>query len=194
MRTFLSNYPFSDPAVQLVEGFASYDGVLGDTPGAPHKGIDYILQMEGVPIPFTVHAMHDGVAFHGTSDSWGTFVVIHAPSKGGTRSSSIYAHLASVDPPIAPQFVEQHGQRRPNTAGTLIRAGQLLGRAGTTGWTNNIVQLHIEIHVKSMTGDFVKVDPYGINDTASSGRYPQPGWSLKHLPHLWTTNLPPLAS
>lgn len=194
MKKLLQNYPFSNLQIRLVEGFSAYDGVLGDQVGAPHKGIDYILKGDDAFIPFDVHAMHDGMAFQGKSDSWGTFVIIYAASAEGIRLSTIYAHLDSLTIPIALQYIEQDGQRIRNPQGTLIHAGQKIGQSGTTGWTNGVNQLHLEVHAKNeATNETVKLDPYGLNDRASSNRYPQPGSSLVGLDHYWLQDLPPMA-
>lgn len=195
MKKFLQSYPFTDPKILLVEGFSAYDGVLGDQIGAPHKGIDYTLKIDDTCIPFEVHAMHDGIAFQGKSASWGTFVIIHTGSAKGIRLSTIYAHLDSLAISIASQYIEQDDQKIRNPQGTLIHAGQKIGRSGTTGWTNGINQLHVEVHLKNeATNETVKLDPYGLNDQASSNRYPQPGSSLTGLDHMWLTDLPPMAS
>lgn len=192
MKKLLCRYPFSDKDVRLVEGFSAYDGVLGDEPGTPHRGIDYVLKNEESFVTFDVHAMHDGMAFQGKSESWGNFVIIHAEPTDGFRYSTVYAHLDDIPASIAQQFTEQDGQRVPNERGTELRAGQVIGRAGTSGWTNGIIQLHLELHVKDeATGKSQKLDPYGINDRASSGKYPQPGESLAGLNHAWIEDVPP---
>ncbi len=190
MEKFLERYPFSGSCIQLVEGFSAYDGVIGDTPGTPHKGIDYVLRIDGSYQSFDVYSMHAGMAFQGISESWGNFVIIHTIIKQ-VRWSSVYAHLSDVDPSIAPVFVEKDGQRITNESGTPVLTGRTLGIAGISGWTNGIIQLHIELHEKEPKTDVTqKRDPYGIDDRASSGRYPQPGQSLAGLDHAWTTDAP----
>lgn len=192
MEKLLVCYPFSDPRVELVEGFSVYDGTIGDEPGMPHKGIDYVLRQGDTCVPFPVYAMHDGEAFQGVSDSWGTFVIVYVVI-GDTRYGTVYAHLDAIDGGIAPYFLDA-AKKDKNPRGTPLRSGRLLGTTGTSGLTNGIPQLHLELHAKDLgAGTTLKLDPYGVNDRASSGRYPQPGASLHGLEHAWTTDRPPLA-
>lgn len=186
---FLKCYPFSHPHVVLVEGFESYDGTLGDPVGEPHKGVDYVRFWRGKPCPFDVFTMHAGIAWRGTSDTWGTFVIVHLVSENQkTRWSTIYAHLDYVRKEI-PLLSE-----RERSLGRSLAAGFLIGRAGTTGTARGIVQLHLELHEKNLeSGERFKRDPYGVYDRVSSGRYPQPGKSLQGLPHHFRDDLPPLA-
>src|SRR5437870_10703525 len=100
MQKFLLNYPFSDSTIQLVEGFAAYDGVLNDPIGAPHKGIDYVKKGE-VLLGFEVFAMHDGLAYQGLSESWGKFVSVRTVVES-IAYDTIYAHLSHVDETIPP--------------------------------------------------------------------------------------------
>ena len=186
----LQRYPFSDSRIRLVEGFSAYDGVIGDEPGALHKGIDYVLQVDEEYRAFDVLSMCEGVAFRGTSESWGEFVIVHFPFNGALFSV-VYAHLSEVESTIAPQFVERDGQSVANEQGTHVTVGQRLGVTGTSGWTNGIIQLHLELHQKELkTGVTQKLDPYGVYDRASSGRYPQPGVSLRGLEHAWVMDEP----
>ena len=186
MKKFLRCYPFSDPGVRLVEGFSTYDGNLGDTPGSSHKGIDYVLRKGGRFAGFDVFAMHDGDAYQGISKSWGKFVALRVVA-GRTVFTTVYAHLRLVAPHIP--------LRRDKTNGltAVVQAGDLLGRAGTTGTTRRIVQLHLELHETDTKNDWKKIDPYGVNDRQSSGKYPQPGALLAGLPHFWISDDPPLA-
>ena len=217
MPRFLECYPFADRRVRLVEGFAAYDGVLGDPPDTPHRGIDYVLP-EGERISFTdgvrlapgagfntnglralgfeVFSMHPGLAYRGSSDSWGKFVAVTTQPRPSHAAicRSIYAHLASINETIPQLSAASPTQRRHE--GVLIDAGAYLGRAGNTGRTNRIIQLHIEIlELKGDGGSWQKIDPYGIFvERASSGIYPQPGTSLKALRfHRWLNDEPPLA-
>ena len=191
MFPLLCCYPFADPRVRLVEGFSEYDGVLGDTPGAPHKGIDYVIQDDDTFEPFDVYAMHDGVALQGISETWGNFVALYAsPLSNGDQFTTIYAHLDGIDPELP--FIPEHTQVG---FGAALTVGMRLGRAGTSGATNGIPQLHIELHKKVFeTQQTTKLDPYGINGRASSGRYPRPGVPLNGLQHAWVTDRPQLAS
>jgi len=50
------------------------------------------------------------------------------------------------------------------------------------------------MHRKNLkTGKRKVLDPYGVYDRASSGKYPQPGESLKGLNHYFTSNNPQFA-
>lgn len=170
-----------------------YDGVLGDTPGTPHKGMDYVLREEdGSYRTFDVYTMHDGMAFQGVSESWGGFVALYK-TMGEKRYATIYAHLSMIDESIPPYYLEENDERIENEEGVVLLAGQKIGITGTTGWTNDIVQLHLELHEKDLKTNITKkLDPYGLNDRASSGRYPQPGESLQGLEHGWIQNMPNL--
>lgn len=196
MDKLLVCYPFSDPRVQLVEGFSEYDGVLGDTPGTPHKGIDYVLINDGQYISFDVYAMHEGIAFQGTSESWGSFVLVYAAEIDGRRYRTVYAHLDAIPQTIA-SLTYQEGEKTLRTIqGTPLHTGEWLGRAGTSGWTNGFTQLHLELQdVTHMSEDEKtqkpeKLDPYGVYDRASSHRYPQSGESLASLSHAWINDTP----
>lgn len=194
MEKFLVRYPFSDPRVRLVEGFLAYDGAIGDEPGTPHKAIDYVLGEAGTYRSFEVYAMHAGEAFRGVSESWGSFVVIYLAIEN-IRYATVYAHLDQIDPLIAPYFLDPATKQQKNPRGTVMTAGRYLGITGTSGWTDGIPQLHLELHRQTPGNDKLqKLDPYGLNDRASSGRYPQPGHSLAGLDHAWATDLPPLVT
>ncbi len=182
----LACYPFIDRRVRLVEGFAAYDGVLGDEPGAPHQGIDYALSIDGHLQPFDVFSMHDGVAFRGRSTTWGEFVSIYSREFDTVQYVTIYAHLDEIiaDIPLLP---------KPGAEGVgePVQSGDRLGCCGASGQTNGIPQLHVELHRKNLaTGERERLDPYGVYDRTSSGRYPQPGESLAGLSHFWTSSVP----
>jgi murein DD-endopeptidase MepM/ murein hydrolase activator NlpD len=192
-------YPFANPAVRLVEGFKAYDGVLKDPIGAPHKGIDYVLKDGEEHRTFNVYAMHDGLAYQGVSTSWGNFVLIYLAPDNGRLYRTVYAHLDSVLGALPQQTARsQSGKDHRNINGFAVTAGTLLGRAGTTGQTNGITQLHLEFHdATAMSPDeksgLEKIDPYGVYDRASSGRYRQPGVSLAGLDHAWVSDDPAFA-
>ncbi len=231
MPKFLANLPFADPRVRLAEGFASYVGVLGDPPGTRHLGIDYVLltgrqapRLDQWPLNspvilgheikaqgFEVFSMHEGLGYQAVSDTWGTYVMVHwRASNSGPCCRTIYAHLNSVSRRIAtvPEVTNGSGP----FFGLPIKAGQYLGRAGTTGTTNGIIQLHIELHdlvePAKMSQGWHKADPYGLEDieqmieadrSDGPGKtipdyYPQPGSPLNKLPHhRWINDNPPLA-
>ncbi len=190
MYKLLERYPFSDHRIQLIEGFATYDGALGDMPDTPHKGIDYILNLNSTYHSFDVYAMHPGTAFRGVSKSWGNFVIIHRAFED-RRYSTVYAHLETIDPAITPLPDEGEIDDGTKPAGTPLVTGHKLGVIGISGWTHGIPQLHLELHEKDLkTNATQKLDPYGLNDRASSGKYPQPGKSLHALDHAWISDLP----
>ena len=189
---FLQCYPFWSTHASLAEGFSDYDGALGDEPGAPHKGIDYIVRAGGAFMSFDVCAMHDGMAYQGVSDSWGNFVYLMTrPNGDGIIYATVYAHLDGM-PSEIPLYTGDEGISLP-----WIEAKTQIGRAGTSGDTKGRHQLHIELHTRGASrrrdSSITKIDPYGLNDRASSGRYPKPGSSLKGLDHFWTSNLPSFA-
>lgn len=177
-------FPLLDQPVELIEGFAVYDGNLNDIVGAPHKGIDYVRRENGQLIAFPVCAMHAGRAVRGWSVSWGKFVRVRKIVDHQLLYDTLYAHLATVADDI-PDL------RNPEAAGLPVTAGSQLGMAGTTGDTKGLIQLHIELH--RLTDRLLKLDPYGLNDRFSSGKYPQPGQSLTGLSHYWVNDDPPFA-
>jgi murein DD-endopeptidase MepM/ murein hydrolase activator NlpD len=194
MHKFLQNYPFSDRRIRLVEGFSAYDGNLKDPVGALHRGIDYVFTKGNEFLPFDVFAMHGGKAYRGTSSSWGRFVVIqYKIPQDEVRLDTVYAHLDTVDESIP--ILEDEGKENQSTgARKEVRSGDWLGRSGTTGATNDLVQLHVELHRKDLkTGEWDKLDPYGAYDRFSSGRYQQPGELLKGLEHYWIKDEPSFA-
>ena len=202
MAKIFKCWPFKllTPPVQLVEGFEAYDGVLKDPAGTPHKGIDYVRWRDGSFISFEVFSMHEGEAFQGVSKTWGRFVVVRRKLSKNLRYDTIYAHLDHRTPsniPILPGRPRHHKwpenyTKRPR--GRRIKAGTYLGWAGITGKTNRIVQLHLELHkIAIQTGERQKLDPYGLYARASSGKYPQPGSSLRGLRHFWISDSPPFA-
>lgn len=181
---FLERYPFKQlsPAVELVEGFSVYDGVLGDMPGAPHRGIDYVQKKGQQFVPFDVYSMHEGVAWRGIGTTWGNYVMIEKIASSRLRYYTIYAHLSDV-----PYTIPLRGR-----AGLPMVAGTFIGKANATGVLNGIPQLHLELQKRDMvTGLWTKLDPYGVYERASSKRYPQPGITLKGLPHFWFSDTPP---
>lgn len=189
MPKILSNYPFKDIAIELIEGFSFYDGNLLDPINTPHKGIDYVLRKDKQFVSFEVYSMHEGLAYQGNSDSWGKFVYVYYPNViDNFRYSTIYAHLNEINPVIP--FLEKD----QDISLKHLKTAFYLGTSGITGWTNNLIQLHIEVHRKdTATNSTEKCDPYGIYDRKSSGKYPQPGQMLVHQKHYWKTDFPEFA-
>jgi len=207
----LEYYPFEllNPSVELVEGFKAYDGVLGDKKGDLHNGIDYARKdANGKFVTFNVFSTHKGHVFQGISktrkgiNGWGKFVVVRKEinvfSKKGNlnyRLDTIYAHLKEVAKirinnkeltiPFFPKTEKETLKR------VFIPAGKFLGIAGITGKTNRKIQLHFELHIKNLkTKERYKIDPYGVYNMASSGKYPKPGKSLAKIDHYWYSNNP----
>lgn len=195
----LKSYPFErlSPSVELVETFGGYVGRLGDDPKKPHRGSDYVWKNQlGVFAPFEVFSAHDGTAFQGVSNSWGNFVRIYK-DVGKHIIATVYAHLKDIpkDIPILPKTKTERRKRK----GLTVRAGEFLGTAWTSGWTNECPQLHFELHIKKIEkngeeGEWQKVDPYGVEKRIDCGEYSQPGQSLKEFKHYWTSNRPPFAN
>jgi len=192
---FLERYPFTDPCVEVIEGFAAYDGNLKDPVGAPHKGIDYVLRYDYYSdftfLTFNVVAMHAGEVVQGLSKSWGRFVRVRHRVNQHLAYDTVYAHLRSVS-----ELIPQIPTQASLTSDTVrVVAGAPLGRAGNTGSTNRLIQLHLELHRKNLkTGEIQKLDPYGLYDRFSSGRYPHPWQSLAKLEHFWLSDFPPTST
>lgn len=189
---FLKCYPFKmvSPVVRLVEGFKAYDGVLDDELGKKHGGIDYVrVDEKGNFMSFEVFSAHSGNVFQGKSESWGNFVKVCQEIKN-YRLETIYAHLEDIPKEFPLLFKAGEAKNK----GMIISGGRFLGRAGISGDTKGFIQLHFELQIKNLkTGKRKKIDPYGVNDTYLSGKYPQPGESLRRCKHYWTSNNPPFA-
>lgn len=185
MRQILECYPFSDASVRIAEGFITNSAATDGQPGLANKGIDYILKSGPRFHSFPVYNMMEGEVHFGINDNWGKFVAVRRAS-GGYRYDVIYAHLKTINPKL-----QQTAYRAGVQA--AVPAGFLLGESGATGDTKGFNRLHIELHRKNLeTGIREKLDPYGVYDTISSGKYPQPGQSLAGLEHFWTEDNPAL--
>ncbi len=191
----LKCYPFKlvDPVVRLVEGFKAYDGVLGDEPGKPHRGIDYArIDEKGKCLSFEVFNTHDGEVFQGRSKSWGRFVIIYKLVRKYQRFATVYAHLRDIDKKIP--LLPKRGTRATETFTIGKEVICSLGKAGASGDTKGNIQLHFELQIKNLkTNERQIIDPYGVYDRYTSGKYPQPGESLRGHKHYWTSNKPPFA-
>jgi murein DD-endopeptidase MepM/ murein hydrolase activator NlpD len=195
VEKILQNYPFEklDPPVILVEGLGGYDGAIGDERGGEHKGIDYVRKVDREYVSFDVFATNDGEAFWGISDKgWGYFVNLRKVI-GDTRFETIYVHLepGSINPKIPQLPVDKE-----KIQFAKLETGEKIRRAGNTGNTgkDKIIQLHFEMQIKDLkTNDRKVVDPYGLYAKASSGKYPQPGKSLKGLNHYFISDEPNFA-
>jgi len=186
---FLASYPFEEmsPKIEIAEGFAAYDGFLGDSRGDYHKGIDYVRRSGEEFLPFNSYAMHTGEAWRGTSETWGEFVIIRRTLTPQLRYYTVYGHLSDVPHKIV-ELPEDEGFE---IDGTPVRAGEFIGIANTTGNTGGLPQLHVELHEENLlSGSWVKLDPYGVYSTKSSGDYPSPDTSLEGLDHYWLSDLP----
>ena len=186
---FLAHYPFEElaPEIEVAEGFAAYEGYLGDTRGEYHKGIDYIRRKGNAFLPFNVYTMHHGEAWQGKSETWGNFVIVRRTLTPTLRYYTVYAHLDGI-PQRFPKISEELGVKIP---GIGVSAGKYIGFANTSGNTKGVAQLHIELHEENLAkGTWLKLDPYGVYSTKSSHRYPDPGKSLEGLQHYWISNTP----
>lgn len=146
MIKLLKCYPFPrlKPAVALIEGFAAYDGHLGDEVGKVHKGIDYVRRAGKERfLPFTVHATHDGEAWQGVSNSWGKFAAIRFRYSSVLQFWTVHAHLEKLF--LALPAIPPGKPLSDLGSGMHLRAGDKLGVAGITGDTKNIIQLHFEL-------------------------------------------------
>lgn len=211
----LINWPFAktEPPVKITEGWI-YRGSIGDVKGDMHKAVDFVCQKEnGEYIPFDIYSMHDGVAFQSEVESWGPFVLIRKQIDKTHWIDTLYGHLDNI-PSSIPKLEksEDGGAIFPEEApadkkpvGFPIKAGTLIGTAGNKGWTHGIIHLHFELQIHVPETESLglgKRDPFGIYDYESreiepgttKEFYPQPGSSLKGLPHYFTSDDPPFAN
>ncbi len=128
-------YPLSGPRISSDYGLRKHPK-LGVT--RHHDGID-LAAPNGTP----VRAISDGiVVFADPRGGYGNLIVLAHP--GGLTSH--YGHLQSIG--VAP--------------GTRIKAGQLIGRVGSTGISTG-PHLHFEIRTNGIAGDPEKLIP-GLAD------------------------------
>lgn len=210
----LANWPFEKMGspVLLIEGWI-YSGNIGDTQGAMHKALDFVRKDEkGEYIPFNIYAMHDGVAFQGNVDSWGPFVLIRKKLDETHWIDTLYGHLDDIPASIPMLAKSDDGgavfpeevEAGKAPVGLPIKAGDLIGTAGTKGDSHDIPQLHLELQVRgpeTASLGLGKRDPLGIYDYKSREIggdvveiYPQPGEDIGGRPHYFTTDSPPFAS
>jgi murein DD-endopeptidase MepM/ murein hydrolase activator NlpD len=181
---FLESYPFKNIGVTIAEGFSAYDGNLRDVPGRVHNAIDYVLKKSGEFVSFEVFSMYEGHVKFGVSESWGKYFIITKILED-VQYDTVYAHLDNIPDDIQKYAIIQGDKD------FIIPAQYCLGMAGKTGDTKSIRQLHIELHEKNLkTGLRKKLDPYGIYDRLSSGKYPQPGALLTGPDHYWISDEP----
>lgn len=182
---FLACYPFSDPRVQLLESPYAFFPV---PPSFPYRGTDYVRHQGEVYVSFGVYAAAPGTASTSYNSLWGNFITVQHEALGH-RFDTVYAHLERIvgDLPFVPEdFRARHG--RP------VRAGELIGIAGSTGQSTGIIKLHFKLFsVGTDENDprwhrHIEIDPYGISYLR---RYPQPGESLEGLPHFFESDRPP---
>ena len=177
-------YPFKNLGIQIAEGFSVYDGNLRDVPGKVHLGIDYVLKKSDEFASFEVFSMYEGDVEFGVSNSWGKYFII-SKTVGECRYDTVYAHLDNINVDLQKYAIIQ-GDRE-----FIVPSKYYLGWSGTTGDTKNIRQLHIELHEKNLrTGQRRTLDPYGIYDRLSSGKYRDLGHVLNNLMHVWVSDSP----
>ena len=187
MIKFLECYPFKHIGLKIAEGFSAYDGNLGDMAGESHFGIDYVLKKNGEFISFEVYSMFEGALSFGVSASLGKFFTI-SRQIGDFRYDLIYAHLDHINEDL------QKYELIRGEMDFIVPSRYFLGWSSATGLTHGIRQLHIELHGKNLvTGEKNKLDPYGVYDRLSSGKYRQPGQTLAGLNHLWISDEPEFA-
>lgn len=123
--------PFVDTPYTLTSGFGMrLDPVTGATTSL-HNGVDL-----ATPQSVVVAASNGTITHAGDNgNGFGNHVIIDH----GENITTLYGHLASIDPAITP--------------GAHVTIGQPLGREGTTGWSTGI-HLHFTINVNG-----VDVDP-----------------------------------
>ena len=130
-----------------------------------------------------------------------TGYMVQVMNKSGIASKNgLVVGACVIDPGyVGELMIDLHNIGYGEATHKNIRAGDKIGQSGTSGWTNGFIQLHLELHdVTDMSEDEkehrpVKLDPYGLDDRASSGRYPRPGQALAGLDHAWTCDEPPFA-
>lgn len=185
---YLDNYPFNkEDGIQIAEAYSEYDGNLLDKKGDIHWGIDYVKRVNGEYLSFPVYSSHSGTAVKGYGKDWGNFVVIRFRDKNGIGFNTLYSHLKDI-PKSIPYYISDFN----NDVGIEVKTADFIGNAGNTGNAKGINQLHLELHVVS-GGSIYRVDPYGVYDRLSSGKYRQPGQSLIGLRHYWSDNWPNFA-
>jgi hypothetical protein len=184
MLSLLENYPFKNIGIEVAEGFVVSKNNPRSALGGLPNGIDYILKKQEEYVSFEVFSMYEGHIRFGVSQKWGKFFVI-SKTLGSFQYDTVYAHLDFINEDIQ-KYAIIHGDMD-----FIIPGKYFLGMCGKTGDTKKIRQLHIELHEKNvLTGERKKLDPYGIYDRLSSGKYPKPGELLNKLPHAWVEDYP----
>lgn len=121
--------PFVDTAYQITSSYGyRYNPISGAS--ELHDGTDL-----ATPQTQVVAASTGQVSFAGWGDGFGNHVVIDH----GAGITTLYGHLASIDPTIS--------------SGTQIQIGQAVGVEGSTGWSTGI---HLHFTIKQ---DGVAIDP-----------------------------------
>lgn len=217
MIKILENYPFvwyRESPVQISEGFNHFIGALGNTPGAPHGGVDYTRRKEDYAgkkdeaqyLTFQVSATHSGYAFSGEDkDGIGSFVMIFSnlfydeETEEKKRFCTVYGHLKENHARRFKRYDKNQEEMylfEPEIAGTFVKGGELIGYSGNSGKANGYIRLHfglIQYRMVKAQWKAEKVDPYGVYGDTANGDYPQPGDSLQHLCHYWREDNPALA-
>lgn len=122
--------PFVDTQYTITSGFGMrLDPVTGATTSL-HNGVDLATPQSPVVAAASGTVTHAG----DNGNGYGNHVIVDH----GAGITSLYGHLASIDPAI--------------TGGAVVGVGQTLGIEGTTGWSTGI-HLHFTITVNGSDVD-----------------------------------------
>ena len=122
--------PFVDTQYTITSGFGMrLDPVTGATTSL-HNGVDLATPQSPVVTAASGTVTHAG----DNGNGYGNHVIVDH----GAGITSLYGHLASIDPAI--------------TGGAVVGVGQTLGIEGTTGWSTGI-HLHFTITVNGTDVD-----------------------------------------
>lgn len=122
--------PFVDTAYQVTSGFGMRVDPVTGAATSLHDGVDLATTQSPVVAASTGTVTYAGDNGHG----FGNHVIIDH----GAGTTTLYGHLASIDPDVYP--------------GVVVQIGQVLGVEGTTGWSTGI-HLHFTITINGTAVD-----------------------------------------